>query len=56
MRLTPAALMFAAYAVLIVASVALLWALRRASWLDDPTDTPGGRNDRARLYDEGRVS
>lgn len=50
---TPAALMFAAYAVLAVATAALLWALRR-EW-DDEVETPGARNDRRRLVDEGRV-
>ncbi len=50
---TPAALMFAAYAVLLVATVALLWALRRATWLDDPPVGARGEERPARSAGRG---
>ncbi len=38
------------------AGVALiLWLLSAWGWLDDPVESPGARNDRRALLDEGRA-
>lgn len=57
--MTPTVAMAAAIAAFLAAfaGVALiLWLLSAWGWLEDPIPTPGERNDRARLVDEGRAS
>jgi hypothetical protein len=48
------ALALLAFTVAFAGALAALWLAQRWGMLDDPLATPGGRNDRRSLLDEGR--
>lgn len=45
----------AAFAAAFAGVALILWLVSAWGWLDDPVETPGARNDRRSLLDEGRA-